>query len=172
MPVYHITLHAYRSWNADNPRGYIRKDRKGVQPPDQALARSRDRWAKYPALEFGIDDQKFLVNATRDAAAKRGWDLLGVTVTTTHVHSAIAVRGENDSGDIQARLKSGLGYQLAQQHGTKGRPYFSHGGVPERVKDEAHLRYLLEQYFPKHHSPIWCKAIVWKRGASRGASSR
>ena len=40
MPVYHITLHAYRSWSPDHPRGYTRRG-KGYQKPDPEQARKR-----------------------------------------------------------------------------------------------------------------------------------
>jgi hypothetical protein len=163
MPVYHFTLHSYRSWNADNPRGFIRTDLPGMQPPHARLARVRDGWAKHPPVEFDRSDQRFLVRATCEAAAKRAWELLGVTVTTTHVHAVIAVRDWRDPLEMQGGLKSGLGFQLAKRHATRGRPYFSHGGVPERVKDIVHLRYLFETYFPKHGAPMWTRAIVGRR---------
>src|SRR5262245_34603989 len=50
MPVYHFTLHAYRSWRADNKRGYVKE--REVKKPDPKLQKKWDKRAKLPPVEF------------------------------------------------------------------------------------------------------------------------
>ena len=51
MPCYLFTLHAYRSWNADHPRGFVREQGR-IEPPNPKLARFYDRNAKQPPVRF------------------------------------------------------------------------------------------------------------------------
>jgi hypothetical protein len=161
MPVFHITLHAYRSWNADHPRGFIRKDRKGIQSPNPKLARARDRFAKHAPVSFSPEDCEFLVEAARIAARHCSYTLYGTTATRTHLHIAVGASKTLDADEAQAALKSGVGYLLSKRAGKTGLRWFSKAGAPEQVKDRAHLRYLLEEYFPDHHAPIWIADIRW-----------
>jgi hypothetical protein len=155
MPLFHFTLRAYRSWNADHPRGYLKRGEKGVHEPDEALAEARDRLARFSAVRFDEEDARFLVEQSHDVVKRREAKLYGVTVIETHVHLVAGWEGERDEEDVQTRLKRGFGFLLAGRHGTKGRPYFSRGGVPEAVRDREHLRYLLYEYFPRHHGVMW-----------------
>ena len=155
MPLFHFTLHAYRSWNTDDPRGYVKRGERGIQLPDESLAAARDGLAKFPPVTFDVSDQQFLTAEAREVVQRRGWRLLGVTTIETHLHLVVGWDGTVDEGDAQAQLKRGFGFVLARRQGTKGRPYFSRGGVPERVKDKKHLRYLLYEYFPGHHGAMW-----------------
>lgn len=155
MPVFHFTLHAYRSWNTDNPRGYIQRTKKGVQEPNEHLARARDEMAKFPPVKFDDADALFLVQQSPDVVQRRNGKLYGVTAIETHLHLVVGWTTRVNEDDAQSRLKRGFGFILAQRHSTKGRPYFSRGGLPECVKDKRHLRYLLYEYLPKHNGPLW-----------------
>jgi len=159
MPLFHFTFHAYRSWNADHPRGYVHRGEKGILPPDQILARARDHLANFPAVRFDDQDVQFFVTESHDVVQRRGWTLYAVTAVDTHLHLVVGWREQINEQDVQTKLKQGFGFVLAKRHGTKGRPYFSRGGVPERVKDMKHLRYLLDEYFPQHHSAIWRREL-------------
>jgi hypothetical protein len=156
MPVYHFTVHAYRSWNADHPRGYRQRGEAGTLRPSASLGYVRDRLAKHPPVEFDRDDQKFLITATQEAVARRRWKLYGVTVIEGHLHAVVGWEDSAISEDmIQAGLKRGLGFLLSQRFGTRGKPYFSRGGSPERVLNRKHLHFLLTEYLPKHRGPFW-----------------
>jgi hypothetical protein len=159
VPVFHFTLHAYRSWNADNPRGYLQHDQRGVQDTNERLARARDRLARFPAVRFEVDEARYLVEQAADVVRRRGWDLYCVTVIESHMHIVVGWRQEMGAKEVQTGLKRGFGYLLAERRGTEGRPYFSHGGVPEQVRHMKHLRYLIETYLPDHHGPIWCAKL-------------
>jgi REP element-mobilizing transposase RayT len=156
VPLYHFTLHAYRSWNADHPKGYIQRGELGIKPPDAKRAKQRNYLAKHPAFLFDEADQQFLIGAVRQAAARRKWEVYGGVVIPTHMHAVVGWQIVNLHPDAaQALLKRSLGFLLAQRHGTQGKPYFSRGGEPERVKDTKHLAWLLDSYFPRHKGAYW-----------------
>ena len=158
MPVYHFIFHAYRSWNAEHPRGYVQRGERGVMRPSPSLGYVRDKLARNMPVSFDCAEREFLVEAVKDAASQRKWQLYGVAVVEGHLHVVV---GWQDSGIdylfVQARIKRALGYLLAQRHGTKGRPYFSRGGSPERVRNRKHLRHLLDVYLPGHHGAHWTR---------------
>jgi hypothetical protein len=156
MPVFHFTLHAYRSWNTDHPRGYVQRGEWGIKPTNIPLANARDDLARFDEVHFDLADAEFLVKESHDVVRRRGLTLYGVTVIDTHVHLIAGWQGKKDEENVQGRLKNGFSFVLARRHDTKGRPYFSRGGVPERVRSKRHLKYLLEEYLPDHHGPIWC----------------
>jgi hypothetical protein len=51
VAVYHFTIHAFRSWRPDHPRGYTRKG-EGYQPPDEEMAEKYDQAASQDAVIF------------------------------------------------------------------------------------------------------------------------
>jgi hypothetical protein len=75
MPVYHFTLHAYRSWSPDNPRGFLQKNRKGIQPPNRALAHAYNNAANFDPILFTPDRQHLLLWGTYDVCSNRDWRL-------------------------------------------------------------------------------------------------
>ena len=159
MAVFHFTFHAYRSWNADHPRGYVHRGEKGILLPDETMARARDSMANFSAVRFDEEETRFLVAESHDVTRRREVVLYGVTAMETHLHIVVGWKEKRDEEDVQMRLKQGFGFVMAQRRGTTGRPYFSRGGVPERVKDMKHLRYLLEVYLPKHRAAMWCMKL-------------
>jgi hypothetical protein len=88
MAVYHITLHAYRSWRADHPRGYT--DRKhGVLPPDPEKAQEWDDRAKHLKVEFDRARQAVLITGAADICGTsrmeitRSWNGLNACALST-----------------------------------------------------------------------------------------
>jgi len=164
MAVFHFTLHAYRSWNTDNPRGYVQHGEYGIKPQNVALGRVRDQLASFPPVVFDEEDRQFLVEQSHDVTQRRSLKLYGVTVIETHLHLVMGWEEQRDENEVQTQLKRGFGFVLAQRHGTKGRPYFSRGGVPQRVKDIAHLRRLLDEYLPGHNGVMWRARLAESQG--------
>jgi hypothetical protein len=70
VPVYHFTLHAYRSWSPDHPRGYTQRG-KGYQPPDAEQAEKYDQRAKQPVATFDPEVQKLLIRIAHDFCKRR-----------------------------------------------------------------------------------------------------
>jgi hypothetical protein len=72
MPVYHFTLHAYRTWSPDHLRGFVQRER-GIQPPNEPLAREYDRVAKFEPVEFDRALQQVLICGLIDICQRRSW---------------------------------------------------------------------------------------------------
>ena len=58
--VVHFTLHAYRNWRPDHPRGYTKRN-SGYLPPDPEEARNYDERAKQDPAQFDLEVQKCLI---------------------------------------------------------------------------------------------------------------
>lgn len=157
MPAYLFTFHAYRSWNADNPRGFVQRG-KGVQPPNHELARAYDSAASAAPMRFGHKHQRILIWVGFDVCARRGWRLHCAATEPTHVHYLVSWRGIERWDQISNRIKNiaslMLGRKLEQQQGK----WFSKSGSRKRVRDRAHLDYLMNKYLPRHNGLTWCEA--------------
>ncbi len=77
MPAYLFTYHAYRSWNADNPRGFVQRG-KGIQPPNHNLARAYDAVAGAAPMIFGREHQRILI-----------WDAMFLMRIETRSHGSL-----------------------------------------------------------------------------------
>ena len=94
MPVYHFTVHAYRSWRPDHPRGYTDKG-KGYQPPDPDRADDYDRAAKQDPVTFDKQTQEEILIVPVDLAK--------VDITRTH-WPFLRDRRIDAYGDLTKRL--------------------------------------------------------------------
>lgn len=161
MPVYMITLHTYRSWKADNPKGYVQRGKQGIQTPNPVLASQRACLANDPERHFNDDQKQFIIDQAYEIITNRKLRLHAVSCTSTHTHLIISWLGtEAFFSDInqpfgQARLlankvKTILATLLSKNEGTTGNRWFSRGCDCTPVDDRDHLNHLLDQYLPKH----------------------
>ena len=158
--VGHFVLHAYRSWNADNPRGYVKRGQRGILAPDQRLARARDYLASGPPVVWDAANRDLLFALTRRICHQESWRLHGIAITRTHIHAVISTHQIIEQRWLQTRIKQHLGKCLSQSTGQAGRRWFSRGGVPTRVKDSKHLNYLLREYLPQQGGLYWCEGLA------------
>ncbi len=155
VPVYLLTLHAYRSWRPDHPRGYVRQG-EGILPPDPKMAKRYDRQARWPKVILDDRLQRILVEGTRDICGHRDWQLHCVVTEPTHMHALISwTDDELDWKFAHDTLKRLLGMMLAQYTRTKGRKWFVRKGSRKRVRDRGHFEYLMNEYLPKHGGRQW-----------------
>jgi hypothetical protein len=154
MPVYHFTLHAYRSWRADNPRGYVHHT-DGLQEPNPDIADARDRNANFDEVNFDAKMQAIMIRAALETCRRKSWRLHGAGSDKTHIHFALSWRKYQKWDDVMNRLKNALSFVLGRDIGPRGRKWFVRGGSRKRVKDQAHLDYLLDTYFPDHRGVFW-----------------
>lgn len=154
MAVYHFTLHAYRSWNADNPRGYV-KHNQGIQPADSARAEFYDSQASQEPMHFTNEHQQVISWIVADACARRQWRLHGLAFEPTHVHILVSWRGFQRWEKVRGKLKNLMSLELGKHFRTPGRHWFSGEGSRKRVRDRAHFDYLMGRYFPKHRGRVW-----------------
>ena len=150
MPVYLITAHSYRSWNADNPRGYVQRGR-GIQPPDPEKAQRFDQLARQERVRFYLDLHPTIIDGCRDICHRRGWRLHQVVVVSSHVHALVSWRDRATTWHVaRDTIKRLLGWMLAKHTSLTGRKWFSRGGSRKRVRDRDHFNYLMTDYLPKH----------------------
>ncbi|MGC8625694.1 MAG: hypothetical protein ACP5VQ_10595 [Phycisphaerae bacterium] len=95
--VGHFVLHAYRSWNADNPRGYVKRGHSGILAPDKYLAQARDYLATQPPVVWDDQYQRLIIALITEVCVKEIWRLHGIAVTPTHVHAVASIRPKVES---------------------------------------------------------------------------
>jgi len=156
MPAYLFTLHAYRSWNPDNPRGFVQEG-KGLQAPNEGLARYYREHARHKAVRFRRFHQSVLVWIAFDACARRNWRLHCVATEPTHVHFLVSWRCEEKWNAVRTRLKTLSSLMLGRKCGRPGRKWFSRKGSRKRVRDREHFDYLVNEYLPGHRGLRWRK---------------
>ncbi|MFB3139483.1 MAG: hypothetical protein ACE10B_09710 [Phycisphaerales bacterium] len=155
MPVYLLTLHAYRSWRPDHPKGYVRQG-EGILPPDAEMAAQYDRNATHRQVTFDKELQQILVEGTCDICDRRDWRLHYVATEPTHIHALVSWLDDTlDWKFVHDTLKRLLGMMLAQHTRTKGRKWFVRKGSRKRVRDCGHFEYLMNEYLPKHSGRRW-----------------
>jgi REP element-mobilizing transposase RayT len=159
MAVYRITLHAYRSWRPDNPRGYVHHT-DGLLPPDPEMAKWYDSHAKFGRMNFEREIQLLLTRETHAICQRRGWRLHGVGNEETHLHALISWKEFLKSSVVAGQLKGALSHHLGQQIGPAGRKWFSRGASEKCVLDQAHFTYLVETYLPSHSGVFWKEGLV------------
>ncbi len=155
MSVYHFTLHAYRSWRPDHPRGYAKKG-KGYLPPAPEEAKRYDGRAKQPPALFNDDVQRLILVFTLDICRTEGWNLEGTGSDPSHVHQMISWRAFDTWERVDQRMKNLLALKLNRHFSTPGKRWFvRRHSAPRRVKDREHYDHLLETYFPDHPGLFW-----------------
>lgn len=117
--VGYFVLHAYRSWNTDNPNGYVKRAHSGILVPDKQLARDRDRLAVQPPVVWDDPYQHLIIALITEVCAKEIWRLHGIAVTPTHVHVVVGMRQTVELIAVQRRMKQQLGRLLRNYAGAK-----------------------------------------------------
>ena len=153
MPAYLFTFHAYRSWNADNPRGFVQRG-KGIQPPNHNLARAYDAVAGAAPMIFRCEHQRILIWVGCDVCARRGWRLHFTATEPTHVHYLVSWRGSEPWGQVSTRIKNIASLMLGRKLQPQTR-WFAKSGSRKRVRDRGHFLYLMNEYLPRHGGLKW-----------------
>ncbi|MEM6258277.1 MAG: hypothetical protein AAF711_17490 [Planctomycetota bacterium] len=161
MPVYMITLHAYRSWSEDNPMGYVQRGEHGIKTPDPILAKQRASLAKNPPRHFTEDQKQFIITQAQEILSNRNIRLHAASCTSTHTHLIVSWFGKEPifqeikqpfkQADLLAnKVKTVLATLLSKREESTGNRWFSRGCDCTPVNDRDHLNHLLEHYLPKH----------------------
>lgn len=177
MPVYLITVHTYRSWGEDNPRGYVQRGEHGVKAPSVKLATARQALAKDPPVCLEPDQQQLVLEALYEVCQNRDaipyaasctpthWHLLAGWMTTaphvnaglepTHTLGPALTCGAQDQAAAEAKqlatsLKRVIGMKLSKHKEAIGAKWFSRGWDLTRIEEDKHFDHLIEAYLPKH----------------------
>jgi len=157
MPVYHVIVHGFFTWNADNPQGYYRRKR-GRYAAEEKLALHWTRTARFPAARWHREDQEILLRSVLESAERREWDVYAVATQTTHLHIVVAWQTRHSPQEVQQKLKQIMSLQMGRTYGY-GRRWLARNGQPQRVRNRAHLRRLLYDYLPTQAISFWRKDI-------------
>ena len=155
MPVFHFIFHAYRSWNADHEEGYRQHGQRGVMPPDDGIARYRDRVALFPKVIFNTRTQNVLVDTARGACSQRGWRLHAIVATVSHVHLAVSWATAESASTVQGVLKRLMSREVGRLTHDGLTRRFSRGASCTRIRDRSHLEELIHAYFSQHDGVYW-----------------
>ncbi len=154
MPVYHFTLHAYRSWSPNNKHGYTERG-KGYQPPNPSRANQYNYNAKQDRVAFDELIQQVLILGAHNICQTRRWRLHAVGSDPSHVHLVVSWTSFIPWKQVQEKLKNVLSLFLGRATQQPGRRWFVVGGSRKRVTDQEHLSYLLNTYLPDHVGVFW-----------------
>jgi REP element-mobilizing transposase RayT len=157
MPCYLFTYHAYRSWNANHPRGFVLEAGR-IEPPSLHQANFYDSQAKQPRVLFRPVHQRILLWIIQDACARRKWRLHAVATNPTHIHVLMSWRSEERWQEISRRLKVLSSLMLGRKSGIAGRKWFVRRSSRKRIRNREHFDYLVTTYLPRH------RGLLWKEG--------
>lgn len=158
MPVYHFTYHAHGSWLPDHHRGYTRRGAR-ILPTDSKMAGRYRGHMKQPPVSFIDPMQELLIDELKRACHAQGYTLHSVATDATHVHVVVAWTTDRPWVRVRAGLQSSMTRRLNRKLGKH--KWFVSNPSRKRVKDEAHLGYLIDTYHPSHRG--------WKWNRQRGA---
>ena len=181
VPVYFVTLHAYRSWSEGNRLGYVQHG-EGLRASNPRLAAWRRVRAAQPPARFGAEGRRLLLGLVAEVAVAVEMAAHGASVTPTHVHAVVsfsepscpcpasafcgktcpAWRAARGFGD---RLKRVAATAMNRLDATPGRRCFSRGGDYERVRDRFHFDRITRSYLQKHVAE---GGDVWVPGGAAG----
>ena len=159
MPIFHFTFHAYRSWNADHEEGYRQHGQRGIIPPDDGIARYRNRIARFPKVVFNTETQNIFVVTARSVCSGRKWRLHAIVATTSHVHLAVSWGTEEPVSVVQGTLKRLMSREMGRLTHDGLTHRFSRGASHTRIRDRSHLRQLVNEYYPQHSGVYWKEQI-------------
>jgi REP element-mobilizing transposase RayT len=159
MPVYLFTLHSYRSWNPDNPRGFVRRG-EGVRPTDDGMALAYANAASEPPFLFGDCEQSVLHWIVWDLCQRRAWRLHTIAFDPSHVHILLSWRDETPMPQVFRKTKNLMSRELGLRCRPKRKHWFGKFGSKQRVREQAHFDHLINSYFPRH------RGLVWREGDS------
>jgi hypothetical protein len=166
MPVFHFVLRAYGTWHPDHLSGWNQHGDPYRRRADIPLGRYRRKTQRWESVEFASEMRRPLLDMAREVCRRRVWRCHTAAVTATHIHIVTSWRDaplivdQVTESFVQDTLKRLLGLTAAKLSGIKGRRWFSDGGKPKRVRDLAHLHWLITEYLPQQGGIFWSEA--WK----------
>jgi len=154
MAVYLFTYHAYRSWNADRPQGFVLRG-KGIQSPNVPLARKYDARASQAEATFQERHQRTILWITWDACERRSWRLHYAATDPSHVHLLVSWCEFQPWEQVRAKLKNVMAWALCKEFQKSERKWFVRGGSRKQIKQQQHFDYLMNVYLPRHRGLSW-----------------
>jgi REP element-mobilizing transposase RayT len=95
--AYFITFTCYGTWLHGDARGSVDAQHNALDTPflapDQALLKDRRQALKDTPYYLNSPRRRIVVDAIREIARRKGWDLLAVHARTNHVHIVVRAPG-------------------------------------------------------------------------------
>jgi|688.fasta_scaffold601880_1 REP element-mobilizing transposase RayT len=161
-----LTTRAYGTWLPGDERGFVgwvqdpgRNPVKRNQPNTPTEPANRPLWQaarsqmKLEPMSFTAREAELLLEQFLETAAYRAWQLLAVSVLTTHVHAVLGVPGDPDPEELLRDFKA-YGSRKLNQHSPRGRQakWWSESGSRRKLPEEkdvlAAIQYVLRQECP------------------------
>jgi REP element-mobilizing transposase RayT len=152
--AYHLVWTTYGTWLSGDDRGWIKKSRVGVQPPNGWLEeRHRLRMAA-DAIYLSQAQRELVEQTIREHCRIRGWDSHAINIRSNHAH--VVVTAKDDSDKILSQFKAWCSRRLSDDAGFEdivarkaGRcRWFTEGGDRQLIECEEYLenaiRYVIE----------------------------
>ncbi len=102
--AYLITWTTYGSWLPGEEKGWVNRDRPGIQPGNQALWNNAHVRLKQEPVTLTLEQRALVERTIRKHCEIRGWTLHAVNVRTNHVHVVVTapVAPEKVMGEFKA----------------------------------------------------------------------
>lgn len=152
--AYHLTWTTYGTWLPGDARGWVKKNRAGIQLPDPELEnRLRKKMKEAPVVLDSV--QRALVERTiQDHCTIRRWILHALNARSNHVH--VVVTADREPDEVMSQFKAWCARKLSDAAGLRHavakhagwRRWFTEDGDKELIEDELYLtsaiRYVTE----------------------------
>src|SRR6476661_5211617 len=89
MSIYLLTIHTYRSWTEDNPRGYVQRGEPGIQPPRPKLAEHRASIARHGPVKLSLDQMCLAIEVAREVCETLDVIPIAASFTASHLHIVV-----------------------------------------------------------------------------------
>ena len=152
MPCYLFTYHAYGSWMADRPGGFVHRG-QGLLPPDHKLAAHYRHNVAQDYLPFDANVQRLIVEECVVASEKQSFRLHHVATDPSHAHVLISWPDDRPWQPLRNGVKSSFTRRLNRD--VRRRKWFSKGASRKQVRNRFHFDYLIAKYLPSHRGWKW-----------------
>jgi REP element-mobilizing transposase RayT len=108
-------------------------------------------------IHIALAQAEALLAQFKETAQHRGWELRAVAIMANHVHIVVGVKGDPDPTKVLGDFKAYGSRKLNQGWGNPpSGTWWTYGGSKRKVKDEAHLRNVIE-YVRNQKDPL----LIW-----------
>lgn len=162
MPVALFTYHAYGSWLADRPQGYVERHR-GIQPTNKKLATIQRGSLTQAEVCFDAGLQREIIERFLTVCQEEGYRAHAAASEASHVHLLTSWRDfEAPMKQVGGRIKNLLSLTLSRERDCVGHKWFARGASRQQVESRRHFEHLLHAYLPKHSGWFWCERDGWR----------
>lgn len=140
--AYFLTWTTYGSWLPGDERGWVRRDKPGIRPPDAARAEQSRAMLVNDPLKLSIEERKVVEETIAKHGELRGWKLHAVNARSNHVH--VVVTAPIDPDEVTEQFKTWCTRRIKPLRDPPPRKWWTRGQSTKYVNDEAGLVNVVE----------------------------